>query len=164
MTTPIDTMILKSVKCVKCGAGYGKCDCWTKCFCGWSFEKGTSCDNPIHEKNKSTIRKVTHNPMTGQKINSLISELKEWDDIDITFLDAHAIGGRAWVTFEEYQDWSKNEEIYVHVCGKFIERTPRFIKIVMGFGACLKSAKTDNVINPFAIPVGVILDIYRLRR
>jgi hypothetical protein len=27
-TSPINTLIDQNVKCVKCGAGYGKCDCW----------------------------------------------------------------------------------------------------------------------------------------
>lgn len=45
METPIENFILKSVGCVKCGAPYGKCDCWTKCKCGWLYEKGKKCQN-----------------------------------------------------------------------------------------------------------------------
>lgn len=37
-----------AMKCVKCSAAMGACDCWTKCPCGWSFEKGTKCRNPTH--------------------------------------------------------------------------------------------------------------------
>lgn len=44
----VDKMILGTVKCTLCGAGYGKCDCWTKCQCGWLFETGTTCRNPKH--------------------------------------------------------------------------------------------------------------------
>ncbi len=42
---PIDNMITQAVKCVKCGAGYGKCKCWTKCKCGWSYATGKRCTN-----------------------------------------------------------------------------------------------------------------------
>lgn len=38
---PLDKMILGAVKCVICGAAYGKCDCWAKCpKCGWTIQKG----------------------------------------------------------------------------------------------------------------------------
>lgn len=40
-----DTSMLK---CTICGSAAGTCDCWTKCPCGWSFEKGTACRNPKH--------------------------------------------------------------------------------------------------------------------
>jgi hypothetical protein len=44
MSSPLDKLILDSVKCTICGAGYGKCDCWVRCTkCGWSFENGTKC-------------------------------------------------------------------------------------------------------------------------
>jgi hypothetical protein len=41
-----------SLKCVKCGAKAGYCDCWSECpvdGCGWSVEKGYKCRNPNHE-------------------------------------------------------------------------------------------------------------------
>jgi hypothetical protein len=44
--TPLDRMILGAVRCVKCGAAYGACDCWERCSCGWTAEKGKSCGNP----------------------------------------------------------------------------------------------------------------------
>jgi len=47
---PIITAIKNSVGCVKCGAKYGQCDCWTECNCGWLYEKGTKCNNPKHQK------------------------------------------------------------------------------------------------------------------
>lgn len=44
MTSPIDRMILGSVRCTNCGASYGQCDCWQKCpTCKCSFLKGTKC-------------------------------------------------------------------------------------------------------------------------
>lgn len=46
--TPIFSMVDACVGCVKCGAKYGKCECWTKCECGWLFEKGGKCRNPKH--------------------------------------------------------------------------------------------------------------------
>jgi hypothetical protein len=49
MTAPISRAVYAGVKCTICGAGYGKCDCWTPCACGWVFEKGTKCNNPAHK-------------------------------------------------------------------------------------------------------------------
>ena len=94
-----------------------------------------------------------------------INKLKKWDDVEIIFPDAHSfVGTKAWVSFDEFFEWSKNEEIYIHVTGKFIEKTDRFVKIVLGFGACFGDGKTDSVISPFAIPIAAILEIYKLRR
>lgn len=42
----ISDLILKNMQCAKCGAGYGKCDCWQKCTCGWSHAKDEKCNNP----------------------------------------------------------------------------------------------------------------------
>ena len=47
-SSPVDRMIDAAVKCTKCGAGYGRCDCWTQCRCGWSYERGGQCRNPVH--------------------------------------------------------------------------------------------------------------------
>jgi hypothetical protein len=101
--------------------------------------------------------------MTSKEIIKIIKTLKEWDDISVIFLDAHAIGGRAWVTFGEYYEWSKNE-VYLHVSGKFMEKTDRYLKIVMGFGAHFGAGETENVINPFAIPISAIIEINKLVR
>jgi hypothetical protein len=58
MKTPIEIMIDRAdMKCTKCGAKMGMCDCWTKCKipgCAWSFEKGKKCRNPDH-KTKTRI-------------------------------------------------------------------------------------------------------------
>lgn len=42
----IDKLILSSVTCTRCGSGYGKCDCWTSCSCGWTYAKDETCRNP----------------------------------------------------------------------------------------------------------------------
>lgn len=45
------------LKCTKCGAAKGQCDCWVKCpvkGCNWSFEKGGKCQNPVHKLLKTT--------------------------------------------------------------------------------------------------------------
>ena len=42
----IDKIIIGKVRCVKCGAGYGACDCWVKCKCGWHRGKDEPCNNP----------------------------------------------------------------------------------------------------------------------
>jgi len=46
---PVNRMIDAVVKCTKCGAGYGQCECWTQCRCGWSYERGGQCRNPVHK-------------------------------------------------------------------------------------------------------------------
>jgi hypothetical protein len=44
--TPLEKAILGAAKCVICGAGYGKCDCWAKCeTCGRSYRKGETCQH-----------------------------------------------------------------------------------------------------------------------
>lgn len=42
----INRLIDAVMKCVKCGAAVGKCDCWEKCSCGWSNSRGKFCRNP----------------------------------------------------------------------------------------------------------------------
>ncbi len=46
--SPIDVLFApENMKCTLCGVNMKiGCDCWTKCSCGWSFEKGTKCRNP----------------------------------------------------------------------------------------------------------------------
>ena len=53
MKSPMDTLLNKvDWKCTICGKSPQVCDCWTKCYCGWSYEKGRSCRNPKHESTK----------------------------------------------------------------------------------------------------------------
>jgi len=49
MAKPINKLITNNVGCVKCGAKYGKCDCWVKCSCGWLYESKGKCNNPKHK-------------------------------------------------------------------------------------------------------------------
>ena len=58
MASPIDSLIKSNIRCTLCNAPYGKCDCWTPCQCGWVYEKGTSCNNPIHGESKNKTLKV----------------------------------------------------------------------------------------------------------
>ena len=52
MSTParsgLTALIDSHMRCTVCDAPMGGCDCWTRCSCGWSFEKGEACRNPIH--------------------------------------------------------------------------------------------------------------------
>jgi hypothetical protein len=36
------------MRCTKCSKPAGTCQCWTRCPCGWSYETGTACRNPMH--------------------------------------------------------------------------------------------------------------------
>ena len=51
--SPIEVLINNSdMKCTKCGAKAGKCDCWSKfpvVGCSWFVEKGHKCRNPNHQ-------------------------------------------------------------------------------------------------------------------
>jgi hypothetical protein len=33
------------LRCTKCGAARGMCDCWERCSCGWYAERGNPCRN-----------------------------------------------------------------------------------------------------------------------
>ena len=50
--TPIERMIdMADLRCTKCNAKAGACDCWSKCpidGCRWFIEKGHKCRNPNH--------------------------------------------------------------------------------------------------------------------
>lgn len=49
MRSPIERLIdAACMKCAKCGARMGTCDCWEECPCGWTTEKGGQCGNPVH--------------------------------------------------------------------------------------------------------------------
>jgi hypothetical protein len=53
--TPINSMVDAVVRCVKCGAKMGLCDCWTKCKepgCTWFVEKGKKCGNKKNHAKK----------------------------------------------------------------------------------------------------------------
>lgn len=44
----IERLIDASVRCHKCHQGINDCECYEKCSCGWSFDKGSRCRNPMH--------------------------------------------------------------------------------------------------------------------
>lgn len=46
--TPLDAAIDAVMRCTICSAKMGACDCWIDCACGWLYEPGTVCRNPIH--------------------------------------------------------------------------------------------------------------------
>jgi hypothetical protein len=60
MPSPIEAKIDAVCKCVRCGAGYGKCDCWKKCWCGISYDKTKPmlhcAHDPRHSREVDTIR------------------------------------------------------------------------------------------------------------
>jgi hypothetical protein len=57
--TVIDALIDKAdLRCTRCNAAMGGCDCWTKCDCGWSFEKGTACRNPMHGGKPGPLKSI----------------------------------------------------------------------------------------------------------
>lgn len=49
---PIDKLIINSVKCTKCGACYGQCQCWEECDCGLTIESGKPCRRCGKVKNR----------------------------------------------------------------------------------------------------------------
>ncbi len=58
MPSPIDAMIGRAdMRCTKCGAKAGTCDCWEWCSCGWTAERGKPCRNP---KTTQCSTKIKH--------------------------------------------------------------------------------------------------------
>ena len=44
MKKPIESLIDSVVRCTKCGAKPGTCNCWTQCErCSWWYETGGEC-------------------------------------------------------------------------------------------------------------------------
>jgi hypothetical protein len=64
----LDKMICETVKCTICGAGYGKCGCWTKCGCGWSYLAGAACNNPKHGIGDGTLTIVAAADLQNSKL------------------------------------------------------------------------------------------------
>ena len=70
MRSPIEILIDScGMKCCKCGADAGKCDCWTECSCGWSAEKGQPCNNPATTRCSTKLKfgLVIECPKCGKK-------------------------------------------------------------------------------------------------
>lgn len=63
----VGSMILSAAMCTKCGAGYGKCGCWTRCACGWSYETGGKCRNTVHNDGDGTLQVVAMNTARKRK-------------------------------------------------------------------------------------------------
>lgn len=65
MTSPIDRLIGRSdLRCVKCGASKGECDCWESCSCGWTAEKGKPCRNPETKRCSTKLKYGKYNRST----------------------------------------------------------------------------------------------------
>lgn len=93
-------------------------------------------------------------------------ELKEFqifDRVEIIFLDAHTLH-KAWVHFDEFKEWVENSQVYVHVSGHYLQHNDKFVTICLGYGAFLGSAETDQIVDPFSIPIGAIMEIHKLER
>lgn len=58
------------LKCTTCGAAPGRCDCWTKCSCDWSYAKGGRCRNPDCSRPKKTLAQMAKSasyPRRGER-------------------------------------------------------------------------------------------------
>ena len=65
MSSPIETMINASVRCLRCGTlGFMKCDCHEKCSCGWIAERGKPCRNPETRACSTKVRYGKYNRKT----------------------------------------------------------------------------------------------------
>lgn len=62
----IDALFNKAnLRCTKCGvAAAAGCDCWERCSCGWSAEKGKPCRNPDTTRCSSKVKYGTYNRKT----------------------------------------------------------------------------------------------------
>jgi hypothetical protein len=52
--SPIERLIDASgLRCTVCGRPRGDgCSCWIECRCGWSYERGGACRNPVHDRER----------------------------------------------------------------------------------------------------------------
>lgn len=47
------------LRCTICNKPRGTCGCWATCTeCGWFFEEGTKCRNPVHGAPPRPLRAV----------------------------------------------------------------------------------------------------------
>lgn len=48
--TAIDALFDKAdMRCTRCGAPAGTCNCWVTCACGWTMGRSEkTCGNPVH--------------------------------------------------------------------------------------------------------------------
>ena len=81
-SSPVDRMIDAAVKCTKCGAGYGRCDCWTQCRCGWSYERGGQCRNPVHTTGVFTSPAEPNTEAHGRRSRTVQSLVGSFDTED----------------------------------------------------------------------------------
>jgi hypothetical protein len=72
--TPIE-LLLSGVgwKCLACGSSAG-CDCWEKCSCGWTAEKGQMCRNPDTIRCSTKLKYGTWNRKTRRYEASAIEK------------------------------------------------------------------------------------------
>ncbi len=74
MTKPIEAMINAAVTCNKCGTkGFGNCDCYEQCTCGWIAERGTPCRNPATKRCSTKVKygnALTRRPATKEGANA----------------------------------------------------------------------------------------------
>jgi hypothetical protein len=54
----IEAMTDASVAYTTCGHGPGACSCWSKCWCGWTYERDGKCGND-HGMALALSRRVT---------------------------------------------------------------------------------------------------------
>ena len=76
MTTPLAGMIHAAVRCTKCGARFGGCDCWIKLRC------------PCCGKTKSAERDNTDPPGTAV-VETTCDECDNGDFAEVVYYEAH---------------------------------------------------------------------------
>ncbi len=61
----IDALFSKAnMRCTKCAAPMGDCDCWEQCSCGWTAEKGMPCRNPRTARCSTKVKYGKYNRKT----------------------------------------------------------------------------------------------------
>lgn len=53
MTDRMGRLVEQGVRCTRCGAPWGGCECWERCHCGQTKARGELCENPVHEIEKA---------------------------------------------------------------------------------------------------------------
>ena len=63
--TALERMIDKAnLRCTKCDAKAGTCNCWEPCSCGWTAERGKPCHNPNTARCSTKVKHGKYNRRT----------------------------------------------------------------------------------------------------
>lgn len=105
MPSPINTLIDATMRCVKCNAPMGHCDCWERCSCGWSTERGQPCGNPATSRCSTKLK--YGRPVKEWRYCKVVSVVRDDRFNEVTLTLTHECGvverffARSWCETKE---------------------------------------------------------------